>query len=167
MLQPSCHSCHKLVSVSAITPSSAFSDSLSLPKLKKQQEMEIAEHRYMTLWKRFRTHLIKSDYSCSLSDFCRLTGTSYSGMGHWLMRNELSVSALKDEIRSECMGQNPNLPPMAPLVCREIPKEEFSVKGISVTFHSGTVLTIREGTPEGIIRLIQEYERKEGATCSL
>ena len=121
----------------------------------------------MTVWKRFRTHLIKSDYSCSLSDFCRLTGTSYSGMGHWLMRHELSVSALKDEIRSECMGQNPNLPPMAPLVCHDIPKEEFSVKGISVTFHSGTVLTIREGTPEGIIRLIQEYERKEGATCSL
>jgi len=29
------------------------------------------------------------------------------------------------------------------------------------------VLTIREGTPEGVIRLIQEYERKEGATCSL
>lgn len=129
--------------------------------------MEIAEHRYMTVWKRFRTHLIKSDYSCSLAEFCRLTGTNYNGMCLWLTRHELSVSTLKDEIRSECMGHNPNLPPMAPLVCHDIPKEEFSVKGINVTFHSGTVLTIREGTPEGVIRLIQEYERKEGETCSL
>ena len=129
--------------------------------------MDIAEHRYMTIWKRFRTHLIKFDYSCNLSSYCRLTGTNYNGMCLWLMRHELSVSALKDEIRSECMGQNTNLPTMAPLVCRDIPKEEFSVKGISVTFHSGTVMTIREGTPEGVIRLIQEYERKEGEVCSL
>lgn len=121
----------------------------------------------MTVWKRFRTHLITSDYSCSLSSFCRLTGTNYKGMCLWLMRHDLSVSFLKDEIRSECMVRNPDLPAMAPLACRDIPKEAFSVKGISVTFHSGTVMTIREGTPEGIVRLIQEYERKEGEACSL
>lgn len=129
--------------------------------------MDIAEHRYTRVWKRFRTYLIKSDYTCSLSEFCRLTGTNYNGMGIWLSRHDLSVSALKDEIRSECMGQNPNLPGLAPLVSHELPKEDFSVKGISVTFHSGTVLTVREGTPEGIIRLIREYERKEGDICSL
>lgn len=129
--------------------------------------MDIAEQRYTSVWKRFRTYLIKSDYSCSLSKFCRLTGTNYNGMCHWLCRHEFSVPALKDEIRSECMGQNSGLPSLAPLVSRDIPKEDFSVKGISVTFHSGTVLTVREGTPEGIIRLIREYERKEGDVCSL
>ena len=88
-------------------------------------------------------------------------------MGVWLSRHNLSVSTLKEEILSECMVQNSGLPGLAPLVSRDIPKEDFSVKGISVTFHSGTVLTVREGTPEGIIRLIREYERKEGDVCSL
>ena len=129
--------------------------------------MDIAEQRYTDVWKRFRTYLIKSDYTCSLSEFCRLTGTNYNGMGVWLSRHNFSVSSLKDEIRSGCTGQNSGLPSLAPLVSRELPKEEFSVKGISVTFHSGTVLTVREGTPEGIIRLIREYERKEGDACSL
>ena len=129
--------------------------------------MDIAEQRYTDVWERFRTYLIKSDYTCSLSNFCRLTGTNYHGMGVWLSRHNLSVSTLKEEIRSECMEQNSNLPRLAPLVSRDIPKEEFSVKGISVTFHSGTILTVREGTPEGIVRLIREYERKEGDVCSL
>ena len=57
--------------------------------------MDIAEHRYMTLWNRFRTHLIKFDYSCSLSSFCRLTGTNYNGMCLWLTRHDYSVSSLK------------------------------------------------------------------------
>lgn len=129
--------------------------------------MDIADQRYSNVWSRFRAYLIKSDYSCSLSSFCRLTGTNYNGMCHWLCRHELSVSTLKDEIRSECMGQDSVLPSLAPLASRDLSKEEFSVKGISVTFHSGTVLTVREGTPEGIVRLIREYERKEGDVCSL
>lgn len=129
--------------------------------------MDIAEQRYTDVWERFRIYLIKSDYTCSLSNFCRLTGTNYHGMGVWLSRHNLSVSTLKEEVRSECMGQHSVLPGLAPLVSRDIPKEDFSVKGICVTFHSGTVLTVREGTPEGIIRLIREYERKEGDACSL
>ena len=61
----------------------------------KYQRMDMAEHMYMTIWKRFRTHLIKFDYSCNLSSYCRLTGTNYNGMCLWLMRYDLSVSALK------------------------------------------------------------------------
>ncbi len=129
--------------------------------------MNIAEQKYTEVWERFRTYLIKSDYTCSLSNFCRLTGTNYHGMGVWLSRHNLSVSTLKEEIRPECMVHNSVLPSIAPMVPRDIPKEEFNVRGISVTFHSGTILTVREGTPEGIIRLIREYERKEGDICSL
>ena len=58
--------------------------------------MYLAEQRYTSVWKRFRTYLIKSDYSCSLSKFCRLTGTNYNGMCHWLCRHEFSVPALKN-----------------------------------------------------------------------
>ena len=129
--------------------------------------MNIAEQKYTEVWERFRTYLIKSDYTCSLSNFCRLTGTNYHGMGVWLSRHNLSVSTLKEEIRPECMVHNSVLPGFAPMVPRDIPKEEFNVRGISVTFHSGTILTVREGTPEGIIRLIREYEKKEGDICSL
>jgi hypothetical protein len=129
--------------------------------------MNIAEQKYTEVWERFRTYLIKSDYTCSLSNFCRLTGTNYHGMGVWLSRHNLSVSTLKEEIRPECMVHNSVLSGFAPMVPRDIPKEEFNVRGISVTFHSGTILTVRERTPERIIRLIREYERKEGDTCSL
>lgn len=129
--------------------------------------MNIAEQKYTEVWERFRTYLIKSDYTCSLSNFCRLTGTNYHGMGVWLSRHNLSVSTLKEEIRPECMVHNSVLSGFAPMVPHDIPKEEFNVRGISVTFHSGTILTVREGTPEGIIRLIREYERKEGDICSL
>ena len=47
--------------------------------------MNIAEQKYTEVWKRFRTYLIKSDYTCSLSNFYRLTGTNYHGMGVWLV----------------------------------------------------------------------------------
>ena len=68
--------------------------------------MNIAEQKYTEVWERFRTYLIKSDYTCSLSNFCRLTGTNYHGMGVWLSRHNLSVSTLKEEIRPECMVHN-------------------------------------------------------------
>mgnify|MGYP003412110173 FL=1 len=129
--------------------------------------MNIAEQKYTEVWERFRTYLIKSDYTSSLSNFCRLTGTNYHGMGVWLSRHNLSVSTLKEEIRPECMVHNSVLTGFAPMVPRDIPNEGFNVRGISVTFHSGTIPTVREGTPEGIIRLIREYERKEGDICSL
>lgn len=129
--------------------------------------METAEHRFSLVWKRYRDYLVKSDYNCSLSEFCKLSNTHYSSMSVWLSRQGYSVSKLREEIRGECESRSVCPPGLVPLVAREVPVREFSVKGVTVTFHSGTVLTVREGTPEGIVRLIREYERKEGEPCSL
>lgn len=129
--------------------------------------METAEHRFSIVWKRYRDYLVKSDYNCSLSEFCKLSNTHYSSMRTWLNRQGYSVSRIREEIRRECESHSVCPPGLVPLVSREVPVREFSVKGVTVTFHSGTVLTVREGTPEGIVRLIREYERKEGEVCSL
>ena len=41
-------------------------------------------------------------------------------------------------------------------------EEEFSLSGITITFNSGTTISVKRATPGGIIKMLCDYERKEG-----
>ncbi|CDM00676.1 conserved hypothetical protein [Bacteroides xylanisolvens SD CC 2a] len=46
-------------------------------------------------------------------------------------------------------------------------EEEFSLAGITITFNSGTTISVKRATPGGVIKMLLDYERKEGDPCIL
>jgi hypothetical protein len=56
---------------------------------------------------------------------------------------------------------------LVPIVPSSVPQEEVSLFGISISFNSGTTVTVKQGTPGGVLELIRSYERKEGEACTL
>ena len=137
--------------------------------------MEESENRYADLWNRYRHHL-KVDYFCSLSDFCKQNHVYYAGMSTWVGRQGYKVSELKEEIAKECYGGETPLRKsfiMSSGFRAIVPSGQLSVRepvsllGVSITFNSGTTITIKQGTATGVVQLIQAYEGKEGNSCIL
>ena len=58
----------------------------------------------------------------------------------------------------------PSFTQIAPAMLSE---EEFSLAGITITFNSGTTISFKRATPSGVIKMLRDYERKEGDPCIL
>jgi len=128
--------------------------------------------RFQQTWEQYAEEL-KKNFHCSLRKFCYRTRTSYSSMGSWLSRRGYSVGQLKQEIldshydgsllhtSQSCIGK------LVPVVPSSVSQEEVSLFGVSINFNSGTSITVKQGTPGGILELIRSYERKEGESCTL
>lgn len=134
--------------------------------------MDSAENRFEKTWKHFLA-VLKVDYTCSLTDVCRKHHTTFGGMSSWMSRRGYSVKQAKaDVLRDYYGGVSPFQPPtsspsftqIAPVMLSE---EEFSLSGITITFNSGTTISVKRATPGGIIKMLRDYERKEGAPCIL
>jgi hypothetical protein len=131
-----------------------------------------ADIRFQQTWEQYAEEL-KKNFHCSLSKFCRRTRTSYSGLCTWLSRRGYSVGHLKQEILNSHYGGSLTNTTLAsggklvPVVPSCSLQEEVSLFGVSVTFNSGTTVTVKQGTPGGILELIRSYERKEGESCTL
>lgn len=131
-----------------------------------------ADIRFQQTWEQYAEEL-KKDFHCSLRNFCYRSHTSYSGMGSWLGRRGYSVGQLKQEIlNSHYDGSLVNasrsrIGKLVPVVPSLVSGEEVSLFGISISFNSGTTVTVKQGTPEGVLKLIRSYERKEGEACTL
>ena len=59
---------------------------------------------------------------------------------------------------------SPAFTQIAPAMLSE---EEFSLAGITITFNSGTTISVKRATPGGVIKMLLDYERKEGDPCIL
>ena len=59
---------------------------------------------------------------------------------------------------------SPSFTQIAPAMLSE---EEFSLAGITITFNSGTTISVKRATPGGVIKMLRDYERKEGDPCIL
>lgn len=134
--------------------------------------MNLSENRFLKTWQRFQ-EMLKNDCHCSLSEVCREQHTSLSCMYNWLSRHGYSVQqAKKDAVRDYYGGVSPSpvsssSPTFAPIVPVMSSEEKFSLSGVTVSFNSGTTITIKRATPDGIIKLLHDYERKEGESCIL
>jgi len=130
-----------------------------------------ADINYQQTWEQYGEEL-KKNFHCSLKKFCYRMHISYNGMCTWLSRRGYSVSQLKQEILdSHYEGSLLNTShsyrgKLVPVVPSGVSREEVSLFGISITFNSGTVITVKQGTPNGILELICSYERKEGEACT-
>ena len=130
---------------------------------------ETAELRYRHVWEMFEKELT-TNYRCSLSEIAAKNRTDLTGMRSWMLEHGLSVSRLKKEILHRYYGGSiPNAKNaermFAPIVAFGIPREVPSLLGIRITFNSGTIITVKEATAEGLTDLIRIYERKDGESC--
>ena len=131
--------------------------------------MDLAANRFGKTWKHF-LEVLKVDYNCSLADVCRDQHTTFGGMSSWMSRRGYSVKQAKaDVVRDYYGGVAPSQPTtsftqIAPAMLSE---EEFSLAGITITFNSGTTISFKRATPSGVIKMLRDYERKEGDPCIL
>lgn len=134
--------------------------------------MDLAENRFRQTWQRF-LEVLKVDCNCSLADVCREQHTTFGGMSSWMSRRGYSVKQAKaDAVRNYYVGVDPSRPPTSsPSFTQIVPvmlsEEEFSLSGVTITFNSGTTISVKRATPGGIIKMLHDYERREGEPCIL
>lgn len=134
---------------------------------------EIAESKFESTWDAYGKALAK-DYSVTLAQICRRMHTNTGGMSAWMSRRGYTVAKLKSEIlkeyyhgRIEEAVSGKSTPRLLQITPGFIPQAAPSLFGISITFNSGTTISIKEGTSEGVLNLICKYEGKEGEPCIL
>lgn len=134
---------------------------------------EIAEGKFEATWEAYGQALTK-DYSVTLAQICRRMHTHTGGMSAWMSRRGYTVAKLKSEIlkdyyhgRLEEVVGGSATPKFVQIPPGFISQAVPSLFGISITFNSGTTVSIKEGTAEGVLDLICNYERKEGEPCTL
>ena len=134
--------------------------------------MDLEESRFRATWKRF-LEVLKVDHNCSLADVCRKQHTTLGDMSSWMSRRGYSFKqARKDVVRDYYNGvahsrtttSSPSFTQIVPIMLSE---EEFSLAGITITFNSGTTISFKRATPSGVIKMLRDYERKEGDPCIL
>lgn len=134
--------------------------------------MDLAENRFRKTWERF-LEVLKVDCHCSLADVCREQHTTFGGMSSWMSIRGYSVKqAREDAVRNYYGGVEPfrpttSSPSFTQIAPSMLPEEEFSLAGVTITFNSGTTIPVKRATPGGVIRMLHDYERKEGDPCIL
>lgn len=120
-----------------------------------------ASQLYESTWESYLQE-IEFNPTLTLSRYCRKVHVNYNGMSLWMSRHDISVLQAKMEHAEKSGSLSPLIPKDAPslgIVSR--------LYGISVTFNSGTTITIKEGDASGLVDLIMSYERKDGESCTL
>ena len=134
---------------------------------------EMASKRYQRAWRGYEA-AIRRDGSAKLSSYCESVHVNYEGMKHWVAARGLSVRHLrrrnsrrKIQIEKNTVGGSPDMfvqfmPPT--------PMPPVPMCGVKIDFPDGVTLTLRECSPEGIVALLDAYERRrsarEAAECS-
>ena len=125
--------------------------------------MDLAENRFGKTWKHF-LEVLKVDYNCSLADVCRDQHTTFGGMSSWMSRRGYSVKQAKADVVRDYYGgvepsqpttSSPSFTQIAPAMLSE---EEFSLAGITITFNSGTTISVKRATPGGVINRYYLYQ---------
>lgn len=134
--------------------------------------MDLAENRFRNTWQRF-LEVLKVDCNCSLADVCREQHTTSGGMSSWMSRRGYSVKQAKEDAVRNYYGvvepsrPTTSSPSFTQIVPAMLPEEEFSLAGVTITFNSGTTISVKRATPGGVIGMLRDYERKEGDPCIL
>lgn len=129
--------------------------------------MDLAENRFGKTWKHF-LEVLKVDYNCSLADVCRDQHTTLGGMSSWMSRRGYSVKQAKADVVRDYYGgvepsrpttSSPSFTQIAPVMLSE---EEFSLSGITITFNSGTTISVKRATPGVLLKCYAITKERRG-----
>ena len=116
--------------------------------------MDSVENRFEKTWKHF-LEVLKVESTCSLANVCRKHHVTFGGMSSWMFRRGYSVKQAKADVLRDYYGgvvpfqPSPSSPSFTQIAPAMFPEEEFSLSGITITFNSGTTLSVKRATPGG------------------
>lgn len=103
----------------------------------------------------------------TLKSFCKSTSVNYRGMLKWTRRQGLSVRTRKKGRRKGKTEETIPLEKVHPFVQLIPPQAAVSQANcfhqVNITFPDGVSLTLQECTFEGIVTLIDTYNRRRSA----
>lgn len=154
------------VSVSAILSCRPFFILIFLPYI-KMNHYGFSRKSIWKTWKHF-LEVLKVDYNCSLADVCRDQHTTLGGMSSWMSRRGYSVKQAKADVVRDYYGgvepsrpttSSPSFTQIAPVMLSE---EEFSLSGITITFNSGTTISVKRATPGVLLKCYAITKERRG-----
>ena len=140
------------------------------------QETEVpvrAAELYRLTWERY-SRLLTEAPTLTLKSFCKSSSVNYRGMQKWTRRQGLSVKTRKRAREKGKAEETIPLEKVHPFV-QLVPPQAAVPQGnclhqVNITFPDGVSLTLQECTFEGIVTLIDTYNRRRSAreaACSL
>ena len=128
-------------------------------------DQQRALQRYEDTWLAF-TEELKSNPTVTLRAICKKLHTNECGMSKWTSRHGYSVSRCKASLSQKTSAPSSSFVRIDPKV-QPVQHKVSVLAGVSVTFSSGTTISIKQGDADSIVRLVNLYERKDGESCIL
>ena len=127
---------------------------------------------YERTWARFN-QMLSIIPTMTLRLLCKDSRVNYSGMQEWMEQHgyvepeqaDASKDQASDPIRTS--EENPTFLQLNPVSLPQSMARDI-LRQVSITFSEGTVLTLRECSPEGVVSLLDTYARRRTAkegTC--
>lgn len=133
------------------------------------QETDIpvrAAELYRLTWERY-SRLLNEAPTLTLKSFCKSSSVNYRGMLKWTRRQGLSVKTRKKDRKERKTGETIPLEKVHPFVQLVPPQAAVSqancLHQVNITFPDGVSLTLQECTFEGVVTLIDTYNRRRSA----
>lgn len=127
---------------------------------------------YEQTWARFN-QMLSIIPTMTLRLLCKDSRVNYSGMQEWMEQHgyvepeqaDASKDQASDPIRTS--EENPTFLQLSPVSLPQSMARDI-LRQVSITFSEGTVLTLQECSPEGVVSLLDTYARRRTAkegTC--
>ena len=128
---------------------------------------EMAYTRYQRTWRGFEA-IFHRGGTATLSAYCRQVHVSYEGMKKWVSASGLSVRQLKQShrkapVRAAESEQGDTVSAFMQFIPASVPSVSTPMHGVCISFPDGVKLTLQECSPEGIVTLLDTYERRRSA----
>ena len=134
--------------------------------------MDLAANRFGKTWKHF-LEVLKVDCNFSSANVGRDRHPAFGGMIAWVSGRGYGFKQAKADVARDYYGgvapphPTTSFPSFTQIPPAMLSEEEFSLAGITITFNSGTTISFKRATPSGVIKMLRDYERKEGDPCIL
>lgn len=128
---------------------------------------EMAYLRYQRTWQGFEA-LFHCGGAATLAAYCKSEHINYEGMKKWVSASGLSVRRLKQRYRNAPIPvasreQEDTTSAFMRFIPSSAPAASEPLRGVHISFPDGVSLTLQECTPEGVVTLLDTYERRRSA----
>lgn len=116
---------------------------------------------YERTWVRFN-RMASSIPTLTLRSLCKDSCVNYCGMQEWMAQHGYVEPEQADADKDRAPEENPTFIQLNPVSSPQSMTCDI-LRQVSITFSEGTVLTLQECSPEGVVSLLDTYARRRSA----